>query len=117
MTSTFTWRPSYAQSGGQTQETSQPRVKKSVFGDGYSQRVPDGINTNPATWNLVFDKIDGTTASAIDAFLSLMAGATSFYWTDLKGNLGFFICEKWVMTYNDEDNVTTQATFTQVFGG
>ncbi|MDI6029558.1 hypothetical protein QBK99_25795 [Corticibacterium sp. UT-5YL-CI-8] len=40
----------------------EPRIKKAEFGDGYSQRSPDGLNSNLATLEASFEVLVGTEA-------------------------------------------------------
>lgn len=43
----FTWRVTTQSSGA-----GEFRTKKSQFGDGYSQEVADGLNTDMQTWSV-----------------------------------------------------------------
>src|ERR1700761_9317680 len=45
----FTWKSNY-----KFDNTSTPRVKQIQFGDGYSQRVPDGINNLLLNYKFTF---------------------------------------------------------------
>lgn len=89
----FIWLPEY--SGPKDVE---PRVLVARFGDGYEQRVGDGINTQLRSWSLAFEHRDQTEADAIEAFLSAQGGVESFDWTDPHGHAGKWVCPKWSRT-------------------
>lgn len=62
-----------------------PRVLRAQFGDGYVQEMPDGINANLETWQLVYQPIHGTTGTTptlaqLIAFFKAQTG-TKFLWT------------------------------------
>lgn len=108
--STFTWSPA----PGSTQNTT-PRVRTAQFGDGYSQRVGDGINTMPRSWSLTFTR-QTADIDAIEAFLVARAGVESFDWTPPAGVAGKWICKSWsrVVHFNVVQGIN--ATFEEVFG-
>lgn len=106
--STFSYIPAY----GAT-ETTTARVLKAQFGDGYSQRIADGINNKPRSWSLSFSKTQ-TDIDLILSFLNTEGGVNSFDWTPPRGVAGKWICEQWNTTVNDGfDNLTVQ--FVEVF--
>jgi phage-related protein len=76
MTETFTWTPDYG-----AQVTRSPRIREAKFGDGYAQRVGDGLNVDLPKWQLNFTGRTMAEIQAIDEFLRTQAGATSFYCT------------------------------------
>ena len=108
--STFTWSPA---PGATLQQ--QPRVRAAVFGDGYQQRVADGINAMPRSWSLSFTR-ETADIDAIEAFLIAHAGVTSFDWTPPSGAAGKWICKSWSrnVIYRNVQAIT--ATFEEVFG-
>lgn len=108
--STFTWSPA----PGATQ-TKSPRVKAAQFGDGYSQRVGDGINNNPRVWNLTFTRLTAD-IDAIDAFLTAHEDGASFDWTPPKGAAGKFICKSWSENVIFRTVQSITATFEEVYG-
>lgn len=109
--SQFSWMPSR----GFTTEIT-PRVRIAKFGDGYSQRVTDGINTINQTWNLTFQNNSVQTIADIEAFLASKNGADSFTWTppDEEQEVWVF-CSKWSRTYDSEISRTLTATFERVY--
>lgn len=97
------------------QKTSQPRVRTAQFGDGYSQRLRYGLNTNPKQWDLTWN-VSETDADTIEAFLDARGGAESFDWTPPDGGTSAkFICSQWNKTIPYLNRATITATFTQVF--
>jgi phage-related protein len=106
---TFTWRASRSSSKDMT-----PRVRTAKFGDGYDQRVGDGINTQLRVWSVRFDNRDTAEANAIDDFLSARNGVDAFDWTDLYGHAGKWVCEKWSRSASSGVTSTISATFREV---
>ena len=87
---TFTYTPD----NGCTLEE-QPRVLLGKFGDGYEQRVGDGINLRPRKWSLTFNTRTDAEMSPILAFLRARNGVEAFDWTDPDGVAGKFVCRSW----------------------
>jgi phage-related protein len=108
--STFTYSPA----PGATL-TAQPRVRTATFGDGYSQRVADGINTRPRIWSLTFTRATSD-IDAIDAFLVARNGVESFDWTPPKGAAGKWICKSWSQNVIANTAQSITANFEEVFG-
>jgi phage-related protein len=107
--SDFTYNVSAA-----TQLRRQPRVLVAPYGDGYEQRVQDGINANPQSWNVVFTRGD-TDVAAIEAFFELKAGVTAFTWTPPGKSEIKVVCRSWSRGFSGVNNNTLNATFDQVF--
>ncbi|CAE6879930.1 phage tail protein [Paraburkholderia domus] len=110
MTDTFIWVPTVAGLSGDA----TLRVRKAQFGDGYAQRVADGLNNRSSSYQLQFigaaDKL-----AAILAFLDAHAGAAAFYWTPLLRPQSLFTCEKYTEPTKDGDVYTMTAQFDQTF--
>ncbi len=96
--------------------TMTPRVLKAQFGDGYDQRVSDGINTRLPVWPLTFSVRTQTEAQAIASWLATNnADTTSFDWTAPDGTVGKWIANKWSPATPDEYNSwSVTAEFRQV---
>lgn len=107
---TFTYIPSV-----NTRQTTQPRVRIARFGDGYEQRVADGINTRQETWNLTFNGITDELASEIDAFLVAQGAALAFDWSTPDGRQIKVVCEDWSRDYVEPDMNNLYATFRRVY--
>lgn len=109
--SDFTYVP--ATSG--TSLSKEPRTLRTQFGDGYQQRIADGINTQPATWNLTFNVVEAD-ADVIEALFAGWRGVDAFTWTPpgTKSEIAV-ICTKWQRSYNSAHTATIAATFEEVF--
>jgi len=105
----FTWCPLVNPTGQTTL-----RVRKAQFGDGYSQRVPDGINTKVQSWPVSFRGNAAYTA-AIKAFLDVRLGATAFLFTPPNNPQGLYVCESYTEQAMGAGMYTLSATFQQVF--
>jgi len=94
-----------------TNGTTTFRVNKTAFGDGYTQRVQDGINSSSRRWNItVADRYDDE-IQPIKAFLDAHAGARAFLWAPPNGVQGRYICE----TYSETPAIAGLTTLTAVF--
>lgn len=56
------------------------RVKTVTFGDGYEQRIPDGINTVRRKWSVSWSMLNKAQKDMLEEFLYRMKGAYSFVW-------------------------------------
>ena len=111
MATTFTYVPDR----GFTRNT-KPRVLTYQFGDGYSQRVNDGINNMPSIYNLTFSGRSVTQADAIIAFLTATEGRRYFLWTPPGESYQIkVIASEWSMTHDTSVSRNISVTFTQVF--
>ncbi|MDR8400116.1 phage tail protein [Paraburkholderia sp. USG1] len=110
MADTFTWAPAVSNLSG----SAALRVRKAQFGDGYAQKIADGINNRASSYNLTFIG-DAPTITAILAFLDAHAGATAFNWTPLLRPQALFTCEKYSEPTKDGNTYTITATFDQTF--
>lgn len=107
---TFTYTPSF-----EATESSQPRVRKTAFGDGYEQRVTFGLRRDPKEWTLVFANRTDAERDNITSFLEARGGYESFDWTPPRGTAGKYVCESWQVTLSNCNNNQIRATFRQVF--
>jgi phage-related protein len=109
--STFTWSVDVNPT-----QTKKPQVNNIKFGDGYSQRVSHGINTNPQIWELSFANREESEANAIDSFFDSMAGVTPFDWTPPgQSTSKKFVCQTWTKVPGNGNMYSITATFEQVF--
>lgn len=108
---TFTYTPDFG-----SQAAYKPRVRVAQFGDGYQQRVADGINSNPAAWPVAFSNRDDTERDGILAFLEARNGTESFDWTPPFGGSAIKVtCSEWSWTPVRYNVNTVTASFKQVF--
>lgn len=98
------------------QKTSQPKVRQTQFGDGYSQRISFGLNQNPKQWSLTWE-VSETDADTIEAFLDARAAdGASFDWAPPDSATTYkWTCYNWSKSIPYLNRATIQATFTQVF--
>jgi phage-related protein len=108
--SDFNYTPSYG-----LQADYKPNVLVTKFGDGYEQRVGEGINLVPQNWKLGFDNISTATADAIIDFLVGKSGLTAFTWTPKGGTEIKVVCRSWTKTYINVASRSVSCLFEQVF--
>jgi len=103
----FAWIPAYSYT-----VDNQPRIKKIQLGDGYIQRVPDGISNILPSFNLEFES-DLSEATAILHFLATRVGTESFVWLPPApyGVISRWICEQWTNVQPFYDNYKIQCKF------
>lgn len=107
--STFTEIPSSASL------STKPRVRTAAFGDGYEQRLADGINSAPRAWSLGFTRPTAE-ADVIIAFFEARNGAEAFDWTPPYGTSGKFVAREWSSQLIGPVAKTINVTFEEVFG-
>lgn len=89
---------------------------RNQFGDGYSQRVADGINNNPLTWDVSIQYRTTAEADDIDVFLTARGGIESFDWTPPLESIAIkVLCPKWDRDIAHGAAQAITATFEQVF--
>lgn len=81
-----------------TSVTVEPRILRNDFGDGYSQRTPDGLNTIRRVWRAQWNNILQSEANTLVAFFKSLKGVLVFTWTGPADSAGQFICKTWSMT-------------------
>lgn len=107
---TFTWKPDYSAA-----RRNDARLDEAKFGDGYSQRSPNGINTLMEAWDLSFTLRTKVEITEIVTFLETQKGAYSFDWVTPTGATRKFICRSWSDSYNHDGDCALSATFERVF--
>jgi len=103
----------YCPSVDSSQEEST-KVLESVFGDGYSQTVPDGINSIKRVWNVSFTG-SISYVNEIRDFLRLRGGTESFDWTPVGEEAGKWKCKNWSKVFPSGNVHKIRATFGEVF--
>ena len=91
-------------------------IREAKFGDGYSQRSPDGIYNLARMWEVRFAGIPTDDANAIVGFLTARGGYESFDWTPPSGVAGKFFCRAWSDGHDSYGIQSISATFEEVFG-
>ncbi len=99
----------------------KPRVIKIQFGDGYEQRVQEGINNINQSFSVSFNNRPKAEIDDIMAFLDNKAGTTAFDFTypdtNASGNERTVkvVCEDYTQTYSFDDFYSCTATFRRVY--
>jgi phage-related protein len=107
-----TFNPPIKQSPG-TKSTPIVKIKKAEFGDGYTQRMPDGLNHIRQSTTLTWDSLLEADADTIVAFFEAHGGTTPFYYALRDGVTRKWTCETWSRTWQTPNQVT--ATFVEDF--
>lgn len=95
---------------------STARILQNNFGDGYTQRVADGLNSINVSWNLSWDLLDTPIADTLEAFLVARAGWESFDWTPPRATISSkWICKQWSRKPTAAGYESFTATFDKVF--
>jgi phage-related protein len=104
-------RPDYAN----TTKSVKPRVIKNEFGDGYSQRIADGINSTLAEWSVGWTGRVKADIDTLEAFFEGLKGYIAFEWTPERESVEKkFICPEWTRTYIWDGNDSITAKFEEV---
>lgn len=109
MTETFTWSPLIEPQG-----TGKFRTRAAQFGDGYKQKVADGLNAESQSWPLTFRGSEAYVAPILQ-FLRDRKGSQSFFWTPPLGQPSLFTCAEYGITPHGAERYTLTATFEQDF--
>jgi phage-related protein len=108
---TFTYIPSTSFSSDST-----PRVLSAQFGDGYSQRLADGINTISKKWSISFNNRSLEDSAAIVAFFQARKGVESFTWTPTgEATAVQVVASSWKEVYSSPITRTISVTFDIVY--
>ncbi len=107
----FIWIPDTDYSGSH-----EPRVFTVNFGDGYTERAPNGINTDLRTWDSIpFTVRSQAEAFAIETFLKVQGAVTAFNWQVPQQDLALVICTKFSTPIPSSPNSWSMtATFVEV---
>lgn len=89
-------------------------LNESQLGDGYVQRVPNGINYIREVWPLVFSLRTKAEVIAIRDFLKTN-GIIGFTWTTPAGDAFKFMCKEYSPTFVHDGDASITARFVQVF--
>lgn len=95
----------------------EPRVLETRFGDGYSQRAPDGLNPIAQQWEVRFTGVDNDIGDAILAYFRAAGAVEAFEWTPLWHTIPIkVVCKRWTRTQpNEWGRSDITARFSQVF--
>lgn len=112
----FWWKPSYNSTIDQ-----KPTLRYNQFGNGYTQRIKDGLNFNLLQLNLSFENRSEIEAVSILHFLNEMGGQTSFIYripsiySKSSSNLNTkFVCPNWSVSYATYNNYSIRLELNEV---
>ncbi len=104
--------PSYS-----PQNTPKVNIVSADFGDGYSQRTPEGLNYIKDNWNVPWNALPNSEAQTLIGFLKAHY-ALPFLWTPPREAVAKkFICTQlsYSPTNDSQDYTDVSASFEQVF--
>ena len=112
----FWWKPSY-----NAKIDNKPRVRYNQFGNGYQQRISDGLNTDLIEFTLIFENRNEKETVSILHFLKQRNGQESFVYniptiySKSSNNLtSRFICPEWGSSYISYNNYNIDCKFIEV---
>lgn len=112
----FWWKPSY-----NARIDVKPKIKTNQFGNGYQQRVNDGINNNLIEFSLNFENRNEKETVSILHFLKERNGQESFiynvqtiYSKSTNSLNTRYICSEWASNYISYNNYSIEAKFAEV---
>ena len=97
---------------------SSPRVHTLSFGDGYEQRIADGINNLGQSMNVSFTTRPKAEIDDLVAFFESLGGVSKFRMTidDTNGAETIkVVCRQWNQTWNYDNFYSLSATFDRVY--
>ncbi len=106
----FGWKHSYKANNKNT-----PRIKVINFGDGYTVRQSDGINSLLLNYNLTFENRSLAEVTAILHFLATRNSVESFIWIPPapRNSIARFVCQEWSDVQEFYGNYSITANFVQ----
>jgi phage-related protein len=94
----------------------EPRVLRAQFGDGYSQRAGDGLNTRRRTYELSWETLTLAEVNSILGFFEGLNDGEAFYWTPNDGSaLTLFTVRDWGRTRITYAEYACTATLVEEF--
>ena len=99
---------------------SNPKVLIAKFGDGYEQRLADGINSIAETFNISFNSRTKEEIDDITGYLSSLKGVTAFNLTVPDSNNGGettikVVCDSYNQNYMYDGFYSANATLRRVY--
>ena len=104
----------------QLTKSTSPKVKLASFGDGYEQRLRDGINSLSESYSLSFETRTKEEIDDIIQFFELKGGVVPFSFTIPDSNSGGektvkVVCPDYSQTYSYDEYYSCSATFRRVY--
>ena len=96
--------------------TRQPTINVISFGDGFEQRLTEGLNQNPITLNLKFDLSQTDSTTAVNFLNARITDGASFTFLVPNENVTKnFVCQSYPTSVPFLDRVVLTCTFREVF--
>jgi len=100
--------------------SSKPKIHLATFGDGYEQRLADGINSVKETYNVSFQTRPKADIDDIVGYLDSLKGVTAFNFTIPDSNNSGettikVVCDSFDITYDYGDFYSASAKFRRVY--
>jgi len=119
--SNITGFSSAVQPDKQLNRSNTPRTFTVSFGDGYEQRVQNGINNLNQEISVSFQTRPKAEIDDLVAFFESLAGVTKFRFDLADSNAGSstetikVVCDDWTQKWEYDDYYTLDATFRRVY--
>lgn len=100
------------------QRTSTPKVHTLSFGDGYEQRIADGINNLQQSMSVTFATRPKAEIDDLVAFFESLGGVSKFRMTidDTNGAETIkVVCKSWNQTWNYDNFYSLSATLERIY--
>ena len=94
----------------------QPTVSVISFGDGFEQRITQGLNQNPITLNLTFDLSQTDSTTAVNFLNARITDGASFTFLVPNENVTKnFVCQSYPSSIPYLNRVRLKCVFREVF--
>lgn len=92
------------------------RIQEVKYGDGYTSRVADGLNSEEETWELSWDTLTASEKDTLIAFLDARGGYESFDYTmPTESTSKKWVCKQYSARPKDYGVFSLNATFIRVY--
>ena len=113
---TFTFPPSVPNPSYNVQIRPNPSVNVVSFGDGFEQRLTEGLNQNPITVNLVFELSQAQATTAINFLNDRVNDSNSFdFELPNESSTRKFVCDSFPRTIPFLNRIKLTCVFREVF--
>lgn len=111
-----TFTPNPAPTYGPTSKTTTPRILETKYGDGYRQRMADGINSLEQQYEAGWENITTAEKNALIALFVGWGGWDAFSWTIPGDSLAtVWTCKSWKETPKTPGYWDLSASFQREF--
>lgn len=83
-----------------TGRADEQRLRIAQFGDGYTQRTLDGINTLQVKWSVTFNNRENTVINAMVAYLIARKGSSFSYYEKQTATMHNVWCDSWSIDWS-----------------